>query len=349
MIVDSPPETVSRPVLLKAERALYRRGRGLIRTFASKLGRVMTFCLLFVAAGATQAAACGGAAEVTPAEVMEVAPGVYVRLGKHALMTAANGGGVANIGFVIGAKSVAVIDTGGSACDGQRLRAAIRARTQLPIGYVINTHVHPDHMFGNAAFEQDEPQFIGHHHLPRAMAERGKHYLRANRRYMGAAALDGTRIIAPTHTVEKTLDIDLGGRVLHLVAHGTGHTDNDLTVFDVESKTLWTGDILFEGHLPVIDGSLKGWLRVMDDLAKVPARYVVPGHGAVLVDWPGGLEPQRRYLTALADDLRKMIAEGRSMNDAIERAGLGERGKWKLFDEFNPRNATAGFSELEWE
>ena len=309
----------------------------------------MTFCLLFVAAATTQGAACGGASEVIPADVKQVAPGVYVRLGKHALMSAANGGAIANIGFVVGARSVAVIDTGGSACDGRRLRAAIRARTQLPISHVINTHVHPDHMFGNAAFEPDEPQFIGHHQLPRAMAERGRHYLEANRRYMGEAALEGTRIVAPTRTVEDTLDIDLGGRVLHLVAHATGHTDNDLTVFDAESATLWTGDILFRGHLPVIDGSLKGWLRVMDDLAKVPARHVVPGHGAVVDDWPGGLEPQRRYLTVLADDLRKMISEGSGMNDATERAGLGERGKWQLFDEFNPRNATAGFSELEWE
>jgi len=307
----------------------------------------MTICATFLALITVQAVACIGGSK--PAEVKQIAPGVYVRPGIHAVMSAANAGAIANIGFVVGTASVAVIDTGGSACDGARLRAAIRQVTPLPIRYVINTHVHPDHVFGNAAFEQDAPQFIGHHQLPRAMAERGKHYLEANRRFMGEAALEGTKIVAPTHKVSDELDIDLGGRVLHLVAHATGHTDNDLTVFDAESATLWTGDIVFEGHLPVIDGSLKGWLKVMDALSKVPARHVVPGHGKVSDDWPASLAPQRRYLTALAGDLRKMIAEGKDMNAAIKQAGQGERDNWNLFDEFNPRNATTGFSELEWE
>ena len=323
--------------------------RDSVANCAGKLSRVMTVCMLFVFCLSVQAAACAGGSAPEAAQVKQIAPGVYVRPGTHAVMSAANAGAIANIGFVVGTESVAVIDTGGSACDGARLRAAIRQITQLPIRYVINTHVHPDHVFGNAAFEQDAPQFIGHHRLPRAMAERGKHYLEANRRYMGEAALEGTRIVAPTRKVEDKLDIDLGGRVLHLVAHGTGHTDNDLTAFDAKSATLWTGDIVFEGHLPVIDGSLKGWLKVMDALSKIPARHVVPGHGQVSGDWPGSLAPQQRYLKVLAGDLRKMIAEGRSMNEAIEQAGHGERGKWHLFDEFNPRNATAGFSELEWE
>ena len=345
-IFDSCAETVRRT---RARAAGVRAFQESARNYVHELSRVVTIAAVVSAGTVVQAVACGGSSAVVPAEVEQIAPGVYVRRGVHAVMSAANGGAIANIGFVVGTEAVAVIDTGGSACDGQRLRAAIRARTPLPIRHVINTHVHPDHIFGNAAFDEDAPQFIGHHRLPRAMAARGKHYLEANRRFMGEAALEGTRIVAPTHTVEETLDIDLGGRVLHLVAHATGHTDNDLTVFDGKSATLWTGDILFQGHLPVIDGSLKGWLKVMDELAKIPAKKVVPGHGPAVVDWPQGLEPQRRYLTALADDLRKLIAEGRSMNEAIEQAGHGERGGWHLFDEFNPRNATVGFSELEWE
>ena len=294
-------------------------------------------------------AAPAGACDVPPAQVEEVADKVFVRPGVHALMTAQNRGGIANIGFVIGARAVAVIDTGGSFCDGAALRAAIRARTGLPIRYVVNTHVHPDHVFGNAAFLPDKPTFIGHARLTAALGERGVHYLRANREGMGAEALAGTAIVPPGRTVADRLEIDLGGRRLVIQAHRPAHTDNDLTVLDVETGTLWTGDLVFQGHLPVLDGSLRGWLAVMEELKAIPAKRAVPGHGPPSAPWPAALAPQERYLRRLAEDLRARIAKGEDMTTAVTQAGQSERANWELFDQFNTRNATAGFAELEWE
>ena len=87
------------------------------------------------------------------------------------------------------------------------------ARTDLPIRYVILTHVHPDHIFGAAAFRDDHPDFIGHAKLPGALAQRGGYYLRRLRDTLGEAA-EGSEIVPPTLLVSDRLDLDLGGRRL---------------------------------------------------------------------------------------------------------------------------------------
>jgi len=170
------------------------------------------------------------------------AAGIYVHYGQQAEMTAANAGDIANLGFVVGERCVAVIDTGGSYAVGRALYQAIRRVTPLPVCFVINTHVHPDHVFGNQAFVEEKPRYVGHVHLPESMRRRGPNYLRALQRDLGGAA-EGTQLVPPTVVVAGVQRVDLGGRRLTLRAWRTAHTDTDLTVLDEQSGTLWLGDL----------------------------------------------------------------------------------------------------------
>ncbi len=280
----------------------------------------------------------------------EAAPGAFVHFGQVSLTTPENAGDIANLGVVVGRDAVAVIDTGGSVAVGRALLAAIRGLTERPVRYVINTHEHPDHVFGNAAFAGAGVTFAGHHNLPQALARRSEYYLHSYREQLGAKAIEQVRIILPSLLVADTTTLDLGGRTLRLEAWSpAAHTECDLTVLDEATGTLFAGDLVFRQHVPVIDGSLLGWQSVLQRLRRVAARRVVPGHGQVIDPWPQGADDEARYLGVVGRDARRLIADGVPLARAVPRIARDERTRWALFDDYNPRNATEAYSELEWE
>jgi quinoprotein relay system zinc metallohydrolase 2 len=279
----------------------------------------------------------------------EIAPGIFVHMGQYALVNASNRGDISNASCIIGTEAAAVIDTSGSFAMGKALRESITQITDKPLRYVINTHMHPDHVLGNAAFEGTGAEFIGHHNLPAALGARAESYLRNARDRIGAEAFAGTKIVLPTRTVKDSLELDLGGRKLTLRARPTAHTNNDLTIRDSATETFFLGDLLFSGHIPTLDGSLVGWLDLIPVLKKETAARAVPGHGPKSMSWPDAIDPEQTYLETLARDVRAMIEDGKTMEQAVATAGQSERGKWQLFDEHHPRNVTAAFAELEWE
>ena len=296
------------------------------------------------------AAAFHPAAAQTPLAIRQIADGDYAHFGQVALTAAENRGDTANLGIVVGRDAAAVIDTGGSAAVGEAALAALRRVTGKPLRYVINTHEHPDHVFGNAAFAGPGVTFAGHYNLPASIREHGPFYLHSFRAALGEAEIARVRLIPPTLLVNDTMELDLGGRTLMLTAwHQAAHTDCDLTVLDEQTHTLFAGDLVFLDHVPVVDGSLKGWLDVLPRLAALDAERVVPGHGRRVAPWPAALDGERRYLLTVQADARRLIASGTPLADAVPHIGESERTRWRLFDDYNARNATAAFSELEWE
>ncbi len=301
-------------------------------------------------------------------EVREIAPGIYLRPGDQEEFSRENRGHVANIGFIVGESRVAVLDTGSSYREGLALRRAIREVTDLPIAYVILTHMHPDHALGAAAFSQDQPVTIGHEQLADALARRQSVYLQRMEEILGRETTQGTRVVFPDRGVTSgdVVALDLGGRTLRLRAYPTAHTNNDLVVYDDKTETLWLSDLLFVERIPVVDGSLSGWLKVIDGFSRQycavdtagpqqtdadcwRVQRAVPGHGPVVSRWKTALARERRYLQRLASDIRRLIAEGGEITRAAEQAAQSERDQWLLFDGYNGRNATAGYAELEWE
>ena len=307
-------------------------------------------CAAGVAAAPNTARPAPSHAQAAPGtqEVQEIAPGILVRRGVDEDATAANDDAIANIGFVVGRDAVAVIDPGGSLHDGERLRATILKATRVPIRYVVMTHVHPDHIFGAGAFQQDRPEFIGHQKLPQALAVRGEYYRKRLDEILGAGRAGP--IVTPTRLVQAQDRVDLGGgKVLQLQAHALAHSDCDLTVLEQRTATLFTGDLLFVQRVPSLDGSLKGWLNELKSLKSVAAERAVPGHGPVGVKWPAASLDLERYLNGLLRETRAAIKKGIDIDAAVGSVGQSERGRWSLFDAYQGHNVTQAYKELEWE
>ena len=283
--------------------------------------------------------------------IEQVTDGIYYHQGVHEDATEENFGAIANVGFIVGNDCIAVIDSGGSYKEGELLAKAIKQTTDKPVCYVINTHVHPDHLLGNAAFKAAEPSFVGHEKLPAALMAR-KDFFEKNFSETLGKAYQGAEFISPDQTVAigEPLTLDLGQREIVLTAYSTAHTDHDLTVLDKNTRTLWTGDLLFIDRIPALDGSINGWIENSKKLQQMQVSYVVPGHGPAGKDqWQQGWQKQLAYLTLIREQIRAIIYDFGTIDQATASVGLTQKDDWILFEDYHRRNVTAAFVELEWE
>lgn len=253
-----------------------------------------------------------------------VADGVYVLEGAREHFSRANGGDIANTGFIATPAGAVVIDTGASLRYGQAQRAAVRAATGRDAVQVYITHAHPDHFLGNQAYTDVPVQAL------RSTAERiarDGDTLAQNLYLLVGSAMAGTVVRPPTALAAPVLPkgevsqpptvVVFGGRRLQLIAL-QGHSAADLAVFDEATGTLFAGDLVFFERAPTTpDADIAPWLAALDRLAQLPVRVLVPGHGPV-VRGPEAIAQTRDYLLWVQSALREAAAHGLDMNEAMQ-------------------------------
>ena len=280
--------------------------------------------------------------------ITEVTQGNYLHKGIHVSLDDINHDDIANIGFIIGDKCIAVIDTGGSIDIGNKLLKKIKSISDKPICYVINTHVHFDHMLGNKAFTLENPEFVGHHQLTAEVERNREFFLEQFKNDLGPNPASSS-IIGPTILVDKSRELDLGDRVLTLISFPVSHSHSDLIIIDNKTNTLWAGDLIFRERIPSLTGSLIGWIKVMEDLPGLEVKLVIPGHGNVAESMSIAIKQQREYLQRLLDETRRAIEDGQFVNEAAENIDKDNLSNWLLHDFQHPTNVSRAFTELEWE
>ncbi len=247
----------------------------------------------------------------------KIAEGVYSYVDvTHA--TARNSFG-ANAGIVIGKDGIVVVDSLISAKVAKKFVKDIRAISDKPIKYVINTHMHLDHTFGNCEFMNLGARIIASTVGKQEMISYAGPALKKASAYgLTEQDMEGTEICYPTITFEKQMEIDLGDRTVELIHTGHSHTEGSIIVFVPDQKTLFAGDILFTNYHPNMkNGDINGWIKALDFILAMDAARIVPGHGPVsgkkdVEDMKSYLvlfDQKAKELTAKSSDVQYVVSE----------------------------------------
>jgi len=220
----------------------------------------------------------------------------------------------ANTGVVIGRDAVLVIDTLISAKEADRFIADIRKITDKPVKFVVNTHYHLDHAWGNCQFAKLGAAIIAHENARLHLAEVKQELAHSEDSGLTAKDLEGTELQGPTITFPDSMTVDLGNVTVELRYPGISHTNDSITAYVPEDKVLFVGDILFNRYHPYMaDCDVSRWQQVLDELQTTPAVKIIPGHGPVSekID----LENLKIYLGEF-DALARTLSAGKRPEDA---------------------------------
>lgn len=277
-----------------------------------------------------------------------VAPGVYALIGETGEMTPQNRGVVGNYGFIVGATGVLAVDTGVSWRYGRKMLAAIASVTSLPVQLAVITHPIQEFVFGATAFQERGIPILAHRKAAELIRSRCETCLTNLRRILGDREMEHSKVVVPDRLIDHTTLLDVGGRELQLIYFGWASTPGDLAVFDLSSGVLFAGGLVSAGRIPELrDADLKGWINALEQLDKLPATAIVPGHGPVLTR-----EQARQtlaYLRALEAKVGMLYRSGAGLTEAIARAGLPAYESWSLYELIHPQNVQHLYLRLERE
>ncbi len=205
-----------------------------------------------------------------------------------------------NIGVVIGEDGVLVVDTRASHSQADQFKKELSSLTDLPVRWVINTHWHWDHTFGNSRFA--DVDLWGHERCREALADRGDEMKVGARRWLSErhhVEIDAVEITAPNKTFSDRASIDIGRRI-ELTYHGLGHTDADIVIRVPDSDVAFMGDLVEEGAPPSFGDSYPTiWPLTLRLATEEMPGAIVPGHGDVID--PAFIRSQYAELVAVAD------------------------------------------------
>ena len=251
--------------------------------------------------------------------MVKLTDGVYAYVQEKGTM------GISNAGLVVSEKQALIVDTLTSIPHTEAFLKEVRVVTNKSIQYLVTTHHHPDHCWGNHLLP--EAISICHKDCREAMKQMGQPDLSKFTEHSRNVDFSGVRFTLSDVTFDTALTIYLGSREIRVLHYGHGHTIGDAIVFLPEERVVFCGDLIFLYSTPMgVGASFSGWINTLSKIAELDAAFYVPGHGPLC--GRDGLLLCREYLTLIYNEARKAFDAGVSSKEAAIHIPLGKFKYW---------------------
>jgi len=311
-----------------------------MRSSQRLLGALLLLC------SALSGTAVAAAADWTPTEV---APDVYALIGPTGPRTADNDALNCNLGIVVTRQGVILIDSGASRVGARRIEQAVRAVTDRPVRWVINTGSQDHRWLGNGYFAEQGAEIIALERTVETQRAYAERHLDNLRTVLGAR-LGGTRpLTAPDPIAGDHARLSLGGTDLELIRLGDAHFPGDAVVWLPAQRVLFSGDLVYTDRLLGVlpDSHVRSWQAAFQRMEALQPAVIVPGHGA-----PGDLAKARAdtgdYLDWLVAEVGGAQADWEPLDEVVDRlSDAPQFSRLEHFDTLHRSNINRAYLDFE--
>lgn len=255
-----------------------------------------------------------------------------------------NNGNMVNSCFVDMGKSYLVVDSGPTYQYAEQAYAKMKTIKNLPIAYLVNTHVHDDHWLGNSYYKELGVNIVG---SVKFQDETAQETTRMQRR-VSKEAYEKTIQVFPNIFVDKTKTLTLESKKIVITSvNKKAHTSSDLLVYIPDDSTLFVGDIVFNDRLPSLrDGNILEWIKELDAIRALHVKNIIGGHGSK-VD-ATSIDFTYNYLVKLRDSIKKAMEDGKDIEETINSVTMPEYKNSAMYDTMHRQNVETAYRTMEW-